>query len=114
MRQAQDRSAFYGRWRIIDSELWDREALDLIVPAHITFGDEGLGTMELIAIGASIDYRVSLRTAQAYVEFSWCGEDDGDFACGRGWAVRKGDTLEGKLFIHQGDESGFAAERDSG
>lgn len=102
----------HGRWRIVKTDLWGSESLDMLVTAHITFGDHGLGTMQLIAIGAGIDYRVGVRDGHPSVEFSWFGEDDADPACGRGWAVLKGDTLEGQLFIHQGDESGFVAERE--
>lgn len=29
----------------------------------------------------------------------------------RGWAVLVGDTLEGRLFIHRGDDSAFSAKR---
>ncbi len=59
-----------GRWRIVETEMWDQEALDLVVPAHITFGRNGLGEMQLIAIGASIDYRVEDRGGAPIVEFS--------------------------------------------
>jgi hypothetical protein len=34
-----------------------------------------------------------------------------DSAMGRGWAVIDDDNIEGMLFFHQGDESGFKAKR---
>jgi hypothetical protein len=38
------------------------------------------------------------------------GNDEGDQVSGRGWATLADDgTLEGHLFIHQGDDSGFRA-----
>jgi hypothetical protein len=37
-----------------------------------------------------------------------------DPASGRGWARVEDDTMRGKLFIHQGDESSFTAKRQSG
>jgi hypothetical protein len=102
-----------GRWRIVETEMWDQDALDLVVPAHITFGRNGLGEMQLIAIGASIDYRVEERGGGApVVEFSWSGFDEMDPSSGRGSATIDGDTMRGKLFIHQGDHSGFVAKRD--
>ena len=91
--------------------MWDQEALDLVVPAHITFEASGLGEMELIAIGASIDYRVEQGDGSPIVEFSWSGFDDGEPTSGRGRAAVEGDTMHGKLFIHQGDESKFVAKR---
>lgn len=100
-----------GRWRITETDIWDREALDLLVPAHLTLGHNGLGEMQLIAIGAAIDYRVVERDGETVVEFSWSGLDEMDPTSGRGWAKVEGDTMRGRLFIHAGDESDFVAKR---
>lgn len=32
-----------GRWRILEMELWAREDLDLVAPAYIDFGTDGMG-----------------------------------------------------------------------
>ncbi|MGH7414754.1 MAG: hypothetical protein ACREKJ_11200 [Candidatus Rokuibacteriota bacterium] len=96
----------------METELWDREALDLVAPAYMRFDRKGLGEMELIAIGASIDYRVEQREDALVLEFSWSGFDEMEATSGRAWARIDGDTLRGKLFIHQGDESTFVARRE--
>lgn len=106
------RNTFLGRWRIIVSELWTREDLDLVVPAHITFNHNRLGELELIAISASIDYRIGKRDGTPIVEFTWEGSDEGQPVSGRGWARLIGDHLGGQLFVHQGDETEFTAKRD--
>ena len=98
-----------GRWRIVETELWDQDALDLVVPAHITFGRNGVGEMQLIAIGASVEER---GAGAPVVDFSWSGFDEMDPSSGRGKATIDGDTMQGKLFIHQGDESSFVAKRE--
>jgi hypothetical protein len=104
--------ALQGAWRLVETEVWDVDALDLIQSAHLTFGPRGLGELQLIAIGAEIDYRVSERNGMPFVEFSWAGHDDADPTSGRGWAqLEPGGALKGRLFIHQGDESGFTAYR---
>lgn len=113
MRRATKNNAFVGRWRIVETEVWDCDALDLLVPAHITFGRDGLGEMQMIAIGASVDYRVATRGSRPHVEFSWSGYDDSDPSCGRGWARLDGEKLIGELFIHQGDDTTFVATRDA-
>jgi len=100
-----------GRWRIVETGVWDQEDLDLVVPAHITFEHNGLGEMQLIAIGASIDYRVEKQDGVPIVEFSWSGFDEMDPSTGRGRATIEGNTMRGKLFIHHGDESSFVAKR---
>lgn len=106
---------FRGRWRIVETEAWDRDALDLVAPAEISFGADQVGELRMIAIGADVDYRVTELNGRARVEFSWSGFDDGDPSSGRGFAEREGDRLVGTLFIHCGDESSFLAEpRKSG
>ena len=112
MTAARHTKAIEGRWRIIETEMWDQEALDLVVPAHITFQADGVGEMQLIAIDASIDYWVEQLDGSPMVEFSWSGFDDMEPTSGRARAVVEGDTMRGKLFIHQGDESKFVARRE--
>jgi hypothetical protein len=109
---AEGKQLVEGRWRIVETEMWDRDALDLVVPAHITFGRNGVGEMQLIAIGASVDYRVEERGGAPVVEFSWSGFDEMDPSSGRARARIEGDTMRGKLFIHQGDQSSFVAKRE--
>jgi len=72
---------FLGTWRIIETEVWDKDALDLVVPAHITFTAEGQGHFQMIAIQGGIDCRFEGNR----VEFSWIGDDDGSETNGRGW-----------------------------
>lgn len=109
---SRHREVVVGRWRIVETEVWDLDALDLVVPAHIRFDRNGLGEMQLIAIGASIDYRVAKGSDGPIVDFSWSGFDEGDPTSGRGSARVDGDTMRGRLFIHQGDDSVFVARRE--
>lgn len=52
------------------------------------------------------------RDGRPGVEFSWQGDDDGDPASGRGWAVLESDgSLRGRIYVHLGDDSGFHAMR---
>ncbi len=70
-----------------------------------------MGRFHFGAVHGWIDCRYVKRDGMDAVEFSWDGNDESDPACGRGWAVREGDRLNGRLFFHQGDDSGFVAER---
>jgi hypothetical protein len=47
-----------------------------------------MGELNLIAIEASVDYRVGTRDGAPIAEFSWEGDDDGRPISGRGWARR--------------------------
>ena len=45
------------------------------------------------------------------VEFTWDGNDEASPAQGRGWAILDGNEIKGMIFIHQGVESEFKAEK---
>ena len=100
---------FLGRWRIAETGMWDPDALDLVVPAHITFEQGGLGHFQMIAVEGGLDCRFQGNR----VEFSWLGDDEGQPTGGRGWAeIQPDGTLRGRLYLHQGDDSGFVAKRE--
>ncbi len=105
------RNPFLGQWRIIDSSMWDREALDLEGPAHPTFEWGGRGHLHVVAVEGEIDYRVAEREGGPAVECSWEGADEGDPVSGRGWGIVGGDELRGQLFMHRGDDTSFRASR---
>jgi hypothetical protein len=103
---------FVGNWRIIETELWDREALNLVAPAMLSLKPKGAGQIAFIAIEAQLDYRVVMRDEMPSIEFSFQGFDEGDEVMGRGWAILQGEQLQGRLFFHQGDDSSFVAQRE--
>jgi hypothetical protein len=98
-----------GRWRIVEMELWDQDALDLVEPAYIDFAPDGTGQFGFIALRGWTDWRVENN---GRVEFSWEGVDEGDQVNGRGWALQDGNgALTGRIYIHLGDDSAFRAIR---
>jgi hypothetical protein len=102
-----------GRWRIVTMELWDADAINLVGPGFIQFGRDGLGRLGFIAVDGRLDWREVVRDGRPGVEFTWEGADEGDPVSGRGWAVLTGeDSLDGRIFFHLGDDSGFQAVRD--
>lgn len=101
-----------GTWRITRTELWDREALDLVEPAHIRFESDDHGELSMIAVHADVDFRIATKETPPRVEFSFVGDDEGSRCAGRGTAVLgDDDVLRGRLYIHRGDDSAFEAER---
>ena len=44
-----------GKWRINEADLWDRDYLDLVEPAHITFHDSGHGEFAFGAVNGGLD-----------------------------------------------------------
>lgn len=105
--------AFAGRWRIVETDVWDNEFLDLVEPAHITFSGSEDGEIVFGALTADLDVRYGSRDGSACAEFSWQGFDDGEETCGRGWGTfGTAGRLVGHFYIHKGDDSGFVCEHD--
>jgi hypothetical protein len=103
-----------GRWRIVEMEVWDREAIDLVGPAFIEIKADDHGTFRFIAVEGWMDIRSVEREGRKGIEFSWEGNDELDPACGRGWATLSPDgSLEGQFFFHMGDDSWFRAEQET-
>jgi hypothetical protein len=103
---------FLGLWRIVEMELWERDDIDMLRPAHIRFKRGGTGEFQFMAVQGEMDCRFGERDDRPIVEFSWCGCEEMDQSCGRGWATLGGnDKLHGRLFFHLGDDSAFTAMR---
>ena len=101
---------FAGRWRIVEMEQWERNALDENEPAHIEFGSHSGGTFGFLYVFGDMDCRFEGDR----VEFSWVGHDEMDEASGRGWAQIDGDgKLHGHIFFHDGDDSSFVARKSA-
>lgn len=100
-----------GHWRITSMEVWDRDYLDMEVPAHLTIGQELTGTLRFGLVQGGLDARVSTSDGETRLKFSWSGFDENTPTSGRGWMTISGDKAEGRLFIHMGDDSAFSAVR---
>jgi len=83
----------------------------MFVPATIEFQPSARGVMTFIAVDAYLDCRFAKNRA----DISWMGFDDDLPSGGRAWATLEDDgrILRGMIFIHDGDESTFVAERSS-
>jgi hypothetical protein len=104
---------YIGTWRIIDMDEWDQDYIDLVVPGYIAFDEKGSGTFQFGTVEGSLDYRIEPCGQSERLEFSWEGSDEMDPVSGRGWAMLQEGQLHGKLYFHEGDESGFLAEKQA-
>ncbi len=113
MAKPSPAKAFAGRWRIVATDVWDNDFLDEVEEAHITFKGASDGEIAFGALSGSLDVRYGPREGSACAEFSWEGFDHNDEASGRGWAtIGTEDRLVGHFYIHKGDDSAFACDRD--
>ena len=53
--------AFAGRWRIVETDVWDNDVLDEVEEAHITFGPGSDGEIVLIAISGSMESAKAMK-----------------------------------------------------
>ena len=96
---------FVGIWHITETEGWDKEALDVVVPAHITFEAEGPAFFQMIAVQGDIDARFEGNR----VEFSWIEDDDGHESNGRGYDCEQ--HAARRFFATPQTERGSSASR---
>lgn len=102
-----------GRWRVVEMDLWDREAVELLGPAFFEFGADGTGSFRFIAVEGWMEGREACRDGRPAVEFAWRGSDGGDPARGRGWAKLCEDgSLVGRVYFYLGDDSAFRSLRE--
>ena len=102
-----------GRWRILEMDVWERDALDLVGPAFIEIRADQTGNFGFIAVEGWMDCREAAIDDCPGLEFSWDGNDECDPASGRGWVALQPDgALKGHIFFHMGDDSEFRAERE--
>ena len=101
---------YYGKWRIIEMELWDQDFVDLETEGHFTFDDDEMGFFQFGAVQGQMDYRIEEFGESEKLVFSWAGIDDTDTVSGRGWVRIKGNELNGKIYFHLGDSSKFKAK----
>lgn len=90
---------------------WDQDFVDEEVPGYFEFTKNGLGDFQFGYVQCNIDWRETERDGQAAVEFTFDGRDEMTPTLGRGWAILNSSNLDGMIFFHQGDESGFTAKR---
>ena len=49
--------AFAGRWRIVETDVWDNDFLDLVEPAHLNFKGASDGEIVFGALKGYLDVR---------------------------------------------------------
>ncbi len=97
-----------GKWRLIEMEQWDQEFIDLVEPGFISFQKGGRGEMRFGAVSLELDWECN---EAGKAEFTFTGFDEMDETSGEGWAAPAQERLVGHFKFHQGDKSGFIAER---
>lgn len=98
-----------GRWRIVGSDVWDRDYLDLVEPAFFRVDVNGHGELVFGVVYAAL----SVEYARTVVFFTFSGSDEGDEVSGSGSAeLGDDDVLEIGISFHNGDDAILRATRE--
>ena len=90
---------------------WDQDFVDLEVPGHVTVRKDGTGSFQFGMVQGELDCRIDDIGGIHLLAFTWDGSDECDQVSGRGWVRMTGRQLEGHIYIHLGDDSGFTAKK---
>jgi len=106
---AQLRKPILGRWRIVETDLWAKDYLDMLGPAHITFQANGSGEFAFGCVNATLRCHYSHDGAS----FTWAGFDEMDEVSGEGSAdITDDGILEAEIAFLDGDEAQFKAQKE--
>jgi hypothetical protein len=106
---AKRRKPILGRWRIVETDLWAKDYLDMDGPAHITFQANGTGEFAFGCVKATMRCHYSHDGAS----FTWVGFDEMTEVSGEGSAdITDDGTLEGEIAFLDGDEAQFKAQKE--
>lgn len=96
-----------GTYEIIEMSEWGKEAIDLVETGFIRINGRS-GTLHFICVDGNMDIR---KEKSGCYKFSWEGHDECDPASGFGEFTCSGDTLTGRIYIHNADDSSFVAKK---
>jgi hypothetical protein len=103
-----------GRWRIVEMDRWDRDAIELLGTGFFEINHDDTGRFGFIAVEGWMDCRPLHAAGGTGVEFTWEGSDECDHACGRGIVSPQADgSLRGHIYFHRGEDSAFRADRET-
>ena len=108
---AKKKSQIVGRWRITSMTEWDQDFVDEEVPGYFEFRKGGTDDFQFGYVQGQIDWRDAERDGRPAVEFTFEGMDEMAPNSGRGWLIIEGDSFDGMIFFHHGDESRFTAKK---
>lgn len=96
-----------GTYEIIEMSEWNKEDIDLVETGFIRIRGKS-GTLHFICVDGEMAIR--MEKSGCY-QFTWEGNDECDPASGFGEFFCTGDTLTGRIFIHNSDDSSFVAKK---
>jgi len=93
-----------GLYKIVEMELWDKDAVDLMAPTGISIQGKK-GKLHFIGFDGQMDIK---RAKERYL-FTWISNNESEPASGYGNFTRSGDNLTGRIYMHDSYDTSFIA-----
>ena len=93
-----------GIYEIIQMELWDKDVVDMVETGHISIKGKR-GKINFVCV----DGDMVIQKKNGEYLFTWEGHDECDPVSGYGDFTCSGDTLTGRIYHLDGDDSSFVA-----
>ena len=93
-----------GIYEIIEMEVWDKDAIDLVETGYISIKGKK-GQLHFICV----DGQMEIQQQKDNYLFTWEGTNECDPASGYGDFTFSGNTLTGRIYLHDSDDSSFVA-----
>jgi hypothetical protein len=101
-----------GRWRIAKCELCGDDELERHGAARLDLEVGSTGRIRMGGLEGEVDWRARESRGGWQAHFTWAGTLHGLAASGRGWVrLVERSRLQGKLFVHRGEDPRFQAVR---
>jgi hypothetical protein len=97
-----------GLYEIVEMDIWDKDTSDLAERARISIKGTK-GKLHFIDFDAQMDIQ---KTGDRYL-FTWMVNNESNPVSGYGNFTRSGDTLTGRIYMHDGYDSAFVAIKTS-
>ena len=108
------KNEYLGRWHIVAMERWEQDFVDKEVPGYILIAEHDVGEFQFGTLCGSMECHIEFYGDSERLAFEWESDDEMDLLNGRGWAmINENGRLEGRFYFHDGDDSGFTAERST-
>jgi uncharacterized protein YndB with AHSA1/START domain len=108
------KNEYLGRWHIVEMERWEQDFVDQVVPGYILIAEHDVGEFQFGTLCGSMECHIEPYEDSERLTFEWESDDEMDPLNGRGWAtINEKGQLEGRFYFHDGDDSGFIAERNA-
>ncbi len=95
---------FGGRFEIVKIDHWKEEANDQFEPGYIDIQGRR-GNLRI----QNIDGQMDIRKSQGRYLFTWHGKSTSEPVSGYGNFTSSGDTISGRIYLHDGFDSEFVA-----